>query len=435
MRLLLVMALGTSAFAQPWTQRDYVQEVLRQSPEIEATAQEFDAARRQKTSALASGWLPNATASASAIPYGHNPQNRYAFTKWKANSDDISYNTNVSLNLFNSFKDYWTLEQAALDQRLAGEELVLARRNSILKAIETYQDLILKNKNLAALDQNLQTRQEQHDIAQKLYQQGMRSLFDIQKTQIDLYSIQQRLLGIRNEAILALAKFNWLINKPGEQPVQTEELASPSPGQTADFENSWTLALRQKPDLIKAKLRVERSRVETRRMGQKLFPELNIKADWNWQNSARFGLPSEQFGIPKKNYQVSAIVSYSFGLGHVPQWQGYMEAKAKLKAAQANQRDIERRVKEEIFLAILDLERLRASYAITLNKESIVKENAAYAQERYRQGQASILEITEAQQDLLSAQLEQAALLKDYHLAMTKYKMAVGTPLDEEALP
>lgn len=277
-------------------------------------------------------------------------------------------------------------------------------------------------------------QRDQHEMAQNLYKQGLRSLFDIQKTQVDLYSTEQRLLGVRNDARLALAKFNWLIERPGEEAAQAQEPDRPKPGSIPGFDDSWSLALRQKPELINARLRVDKARIETRVRGQKLFPDLNVKADWNWQNSATFGLPSKQFGIPEKNYQVSAVLSYSFGLGHIAQWQDYMGAAAQHKAAQAAERETQRRIKEEILTAILELERLGASYAISARKESLVKENAAYVQERYSQGSAGILELTQAQQDLLSAQLEQAQVIKDYHLAVMKYKIAVGTPLDEEAL-
>ncbi|MBI4669518.1 MAG: TolC family protein [Elusimicrobia bacterium] len=427
-KFLLVSAffLSQPIQAEKWTQNQYIQEVLKQSPELKKAEEETLQGSSRKKAALAEGWLPAVNADARVYPYGQNPQNSYKFTKWKTDSDDISYNANVSLNLFNNLKDYWAIKLAGLGYKTALQERASTKNQAALKAIETFHDLILKTQNLTVIKKDFEMRQDQFELTKGLYKQGMKSLFDLQKTEVDFYSSELRVLSIQNEEKKAKARFNLLVNRPLEETVEIANNPAPLEQKIPSFDDSLKTALEARPDWLAARFRADQARVDVRKKGQDLFPALNVKGDWNWQNRASFGLPSERFGIPKTNYQVSAVLSYQFGLGHVPQWQEFTIARSRLKQAQAAQDELERRVKEEVFAGVLELERLQKTLAVVAKQIAIVKESAGYTQDRYRQGSAGIWELTQAQQDLLSAQLEEAAALKEYHLSLARYRIAIG---------
>ncbi|MBI4370380.1 MAG: TolC family protein [Elusimicrobia bacterium] len=418
--------------AEPWTLDRYIEEALRRSPEFAESQEDLVQADSKKTQAIAESWLPEITATAKTYPYGYNPDNNDNFSSWDTTAHTISYSAKATLNLFNSFSDVRDVTLAKLGLHDAQDDLIVQHRSLIIKAMSVYLDFFLKTKRLEVIMTNAKNRREQYELTEGLYREGLKSLYDVQKTQIDLYSGELRETSARNERQLALARFNLLL----DQPLQVEPELAPLPesalGRIPVFDEALKLALQNRPEARKARRTLESKRLTLRQEGQDVLPGLSADLSGSWSQEPYFDGVNPQLGERKTGYNIAVSLSYSFGLGPWPSWQEYIRAESSLRQAELDLAEIIRNVQEEVVSAHLELDRSQKAFNISRLKELLVRESASQVRERYRQGASGILELTQAEQDLLQSELESSDLLKDYYLAQAKYTMAVGLWTDRK---
>jgi len=107
-------------------------------------------------------------------------------------------------------------------------------------------------------------------------------------------------------------------------------------------------------------------------------------------------------------------------------------AQEMLRSAENSLEQRRRDIALEIQQALLDLQRERER--IELSQESIVsaKEDLRYAEESYRLGAGTILEVLDAQAKLTDARNAQTGALYDVQLARLRLDMAMGEPVEGE---
>ena len=290
--LLTLWLVGAPASAQPpagFTISSYTAAALEASPEVRSAEDSWRAAEAAYGSALAAMALPTVAFTGTAYPYGDNPANNYAFQTWRLNRSDMSFNTTVNLNLFNSFQDFERARSAELARQSAQRTLLAARQDRAFAAVQAFYDLDSKMELVDVARQNLKAQQDQYAQSLDLYNNGMKSLADLLKSETDMRSSELRLVQAQTDQESSLISFNALLDRDRLAPAPLDAVLQPGATSLPLLESDTARALQQRPEVAGAREDLERARVAVTQAVQGILPTFRVDATWNHTDTASFG--------------------------------------------------------------------------------------------------------------------------------------------------
>ena len=427
---LLVLAAGLASAAaaetSTFTAAGYVRAALESSPEVRQAAALFEAARARWKSQTAAAWMPTVNFTGLAYPYGHDPSQSYRFEHWNLARGDTSLNTSVNLNLFNSFADYYKVRQASLSRDSAEQAHSTARQTRAFAALQAFYDLGLKNRLLDVAVENLKTQKDNYDLTRDLYQNGMKSLADLLKSETDWRSSELRLAQAEADRKRSLLQLNLLVGRPADEPATLA--AELDPGTTAlpSLAGDVDAALSLRPEMVSARLALETNEVAVSQTVRDGAPQLSVDAAYNRTDNGRnIGTG----GIPDPDYQLALRLALPSGFNGASQWLSVSAARARAAASRQDLAATQRQVRSEVHSAYITLEAALAAHRIAAVKEEIAQRNLELVNEQYKQGSADVIRLAQAQLDHLQARVERAQALFGALLSRAQYHLAIGEPL------
>ena len=344
----------------------------------------------------------------------------------RSSDGDTSYatNQNYSLGLRQPLyqrERFVQLEQADSRIAQADAELLAARQDLILKAATRYFLVLGAQDNLDFVQADKQAIERTLDQAQQRFEVGLAAITDTLEAQAR-YDIAvsdeinaEKLLADTREALRELT---------GELPVAPEilqpeiPLLAPAP---AD-QNQWvTAAIEQNPLVLAARAatKTARQEIEVQRSGH--YPSLDMTADYSYRD-IRFG------GEVDQERNDSAI-----GLElNLPLYQGglvssrtrqYRELYNQAREEQLQQRRAaERQTRDNYRGVISGISKVRALQNAVRSNEKAVEA----AEAGFEVGTRAIVDVLDAQRELLRARRDHARSRYDYLLDTLRLKQATG---------
>ncbi len=135
-------------------------------------------------------FLPRLSTSASYSPY--TLTSSYApvylgdpITNIKTANKSVDLTLTTSLNLFNGFKDYASLQAALKKEEAAGYSLSRALQTIAFDVTQAYYQVLLNQELLAIARENLLLAQNQMTLTERQFQIGLKSMIDRNQQQAD----------------------------------------------------------------------------------------------------------------------------------------------------------------------------------------------------------------------------------------------------------
>jgi outer membrane protein len=401
----------------------YTALALLTSPEVRQAQDQYEAAGAFHKQTVANLALPTFSLTGDAYPYGHDVNRGYLY-----NHGTLRRRRNVDLdgqanwNLFNSGLDVQKKRAAKAAEEAAQRTLRAAKQDRAFAAIQAFYQLSNRTELLEVARQNLEGQKLQFERSKDLYENGMRSLADLLKSETDWRSSQLRIVFAEGERKTALTSFNILINRaPLEEAAPRADLSTAAIT-LPDVGSDIARAISQRAETQRARLVVDQSRVAFQQAIQGLFPIL--KADATWNTSLR-----STTGIPNPNHFLGLTLSLPFGFNGVSQGYGMLQARANRKAAEAASELQERVVRQEVAQAFIDLERAVRTYEIAQQKLAISKRTLDLVTNQFRQGSSDAIRMNQAQNDFLDSRVQLSSALHNIFIFKAQYLRAVGDPL------
>jgi outer membrane protein len=244
---------------------------------------------------------------------------------------------------------------------------------------------------------------------------GTRPQFDVTKSLVDVANANVNLIAARNGLRIARLQLENAMGVHATTPFElADSLGIPPFSMSLDSAKSVTLASRQDLLSARAHVRSDESFV-TAAVGGHL-PTLSLNGTWNWSG---FNFPLQS------RWNAGLTVS-------VPVFQGLAVA-AQVDQAQANLQSSQASLDLVRENAMLDVEQnylsLReASDRIDATAQLIEQANQSLklAEQRYKAGVGSAIEITDAQITLANARLSNIGALYDYNTSLIRLQRAMG---------
>ena len=428
-KLSLVIALLVWAFCvnaaviktetnNTYTLDEYIRLYLQNSPEVINNFNTLKKAEINFKSKVIDLFLPSANFSADTeITSKENPGFHL----------DNPYDATLSLNwnLFNSWKDYLSYLQQKNTLKLARINFDNTMQDITLKAIETYYDLKLKESLLTVADNDLKSKKQQFDTTASLYKAGLQSYTSYLQGDNNYKSAQLSAKQKRATYEKSRNTFNSAIGRaPEEDVVLDYTLGEIPPLYSTTYEEDLHTALLNRYDINQKKITLQNEIISKKLTVLRNFPSLT--AGFSFSNSSRdiFGDSSNN-----TNYSLGLSLNVPIGFFGINNYYDIELSKLSLTDSYMSFENLIRDIRQKVLNTRTDLALQRESIKISEGNLKIAKERLDITAKKYQVGDETALELADAQNAYLSAEINDTTYRYDYQLNQFSYKRTLGLPI------
>jgi outer membrane protein len=390
---------------------DAVRVGLQYRPAVVQARQSLAAAVAQERAAMSAYW-PAVDASAG---YTRRTANSAGTASSSRSSDSYSGSLGLDLLVYDFGRTPAEVRQA-VEQRLAAEASLRAARNDVVYEVRAaFFELCRAQELLQVAEESVRQFQTHLEQVRVFAEVGIRIRYDVTKAEVDLGNARLSRIDAANARMTARAALNQslgLAEDPGFQVMAGE----PEP-YAGTPEGLMAVARERHPELQVLQARERAASAAVDAAIASLYPSLRVGGDygasgsqfpltWNWSMMARSAL--SLFTGWRQTAQVDAAV-------------------AALRAARSRVAEREQQIYLEIRrgLSSLDTAIERQGLAELIVREA--QESLALVSERYRQGKASAIEVTDAQVALTGARSDRVKARFGRQTAVAQIQHAIGS--------
>ncbi len=395
----------------PLTIQAAIDEALQRNPELLVLRQEFEAARERPPQER---FLAPPTFEAQIWQWPINTLNP---------AGTGMYMVTVGQELPGFGKR--ALRETLADAGVAVAEAAIAvQARDILNHVkEAYAELFLARKAIEVHHATHDLLRQLAEVAQARYAAGGISQHDVLTAVLELSRIEEHLIGLDERTGLAEAQLNMLLDRRPDAPIGP--LAEPIERRLLPpAEMLHALAVDRQPDLVRARLEVDRARAHVDVVNSEYAQDFFVRGGYML-------MPRDRDG-----WTVTAGLTWP----RAPWSRGRLdaqraEATAEVSAAEARIRAIENGVRLQVQSAYVRVQAAQRRAAL-LRTTVLPQANQALDVSRiaYQSDRAAFLAMIDTQRVRLDAQLAYYDALSDFDQALAHLERAVGAELPPAAL-
>ncbi len=340
-------------------------------------------------------------------------------------------------------KDFWIdpTRQTVLIRR---KELGMSRQALRFQAMKTvlaveigYYDLVAARERVRVQEKALELRQQMVAETKRRVEVGDLPRLDAEQVETQLENTLAALAGAqefllaRQNALKALVTDDF--SEWADVAVQpTEVLLAFKPD--ANRQERFAVALKNRPDLIEARLAVEKGDVVVKFLKNQLFPNLDLVGRYGGLgvNDDAGGAVGDAFSFGNPVYYYGVVLS--FPLSTVAQNGKYRAGKAARQIAQLQLKKAEQGVLVQV-ADLCDQTQFRFSQVESTRKARTYAEAALAAeQKKLQNGFSTSFVVLDLQQTLTAARLAEVQALVDFNRALAELAFAEGGLLEKHRL-
>ncbi len=329
--------------------------------------------------------------------------------------------TNFSMNqlLFDFGRTLDSIRAALASVEASSADLETTRQTVILNTKQAYYSVLAGQRLLQVADETVQQNQKHLEEAQARFDVGLAPRFDVTQAQVQLSNAVLNQLTARNNVALARETLRTAMGVTGPfvfTLVDTLERGA----LTVNDEALVAQAYANRPELrsIQAQQRATTEQVSA--LQKQYLPSVTGTAQYNWTGRE---YPLQQgwlWGVTLTVPLFDDILT----TGQVG------EARANLRGLQAQEDNLRQQIALEVRQSFLTLRQAEESIRVSEQTSVQARENLDIAEGRYAAGVGNIIELTDAQVSLTSAQANTIQALATYKTAVAQLEQAINQPLE-----
>ena len=368
-------------------------------------------------------FLPMLSASGSYTRLKESPRMSVLFGGMEQTFElgpDYSYSTQLTLRqpLFAWWKIYHKDEQARLNYRRVDEEYKEVKNSLIFDVKRAFYNLLLARQFVVIAEEAVDVTDSHYKTTRALYKEGRVSDYDVSRAKVQLVNNQTRLIKAKNNLKLAREELSLLLDTKLEENWKVEG-DFPREKREVSLQDALGKALSERSEIRQLMIQEKVGKVSIKLARAENRPNLDFLANYQYINPF---YNREEWGetwnvILSLNFPLFSGLS---DLGRVNQ------AKAGLEQVKILRNQVEERIKLEVRRAIFDMEEARERIEAQEENVELARKNLGIAEERYRQGLMSEIELRDAQLSLTQAETDYFQALYDYNVAGAFLDRAIG---------
>lgn len=415
------MLLVLSAFpatAEILTLRDALGIAYQTNPQLAGEQAQLRATDENVAQANA-GWRPtvNAQASFGIEKTETSPPN---FFSPNGLLYPLTSQVTVSQPLYRGGRTFAEVARAKAQVRQERARVIAIEQNVLLNAVNAYVNVVRDSATYQLQVSNVAALQKQLDAARTEFKYGEVTKTDVAQAEARLAGAQAGLVTAQGQLSASRAAFTQVI---GRQPELLQEYP-PYPDLPANKNDAMFAALKLNPNILAAHENEQAAKFAVDDAEGALAPQVSLQGQYQYSLSQ---LNKSSIGSDT-NTHVAAIV----GQVTVPIYQGGAEWAAIKQQKELHGQsqlqifDAERQVRQAVETAWQSLQAARA--AIAANLAQVKADQIAYegVQKERKAGTRTVLDVLNAEQELLNAELAVVVSRHDAYLAAHQVLAAAG---------
>jgi TolC family type I secretion outer membrane protein len=370
-------------------------------------------------------FLPSLSAGGSVTQINSEPRLQVIDGQVRPSSGITkSYNLSASsyLTIFNGGRNFFDYFRARSNKAFYKYLFEQAEQDIILQVKQYYFNYLKAQKTLEIQKEAVKRGEEQFKLANSKFEVGSASKSDVLKAKVQYGTDQLNLIEARNAVEKTHANLAYIIgiDVNSDLDISTEFSAKKYDG---TMDDALKFGMSNHPGFLAAEKNMGAAKWGVRSAWGRFLPTVGVSVSRSYQNEFWHRVTD----LSKNDGQW--VVSTSLNLpifDNFSRKQAISSAKVALNNSRASyyyaKNDIARAVKT----AYLDMERAQEQLNVAGETVDAANEDMALTQEKYNLGAATILELLEAQEDLIGAQNSKINAEFDYNLAVAALENAMG---------
>ncbi|MBN2010825.1 TolC family protein [candidate division KSB1 bacterium] len=314
-----------------------------------------------------------------------------------------SHYANISLTqqLWDWGRDWRALKQANLGRESARLSLLSTKNQVVYNVKEAYFEL-LKAKKLGEVYQEAVTvSEEQLKRTEVMYQIGSIALADVYKAKVQVGRDQVNLITQQNIIVKAEADLNYALGLEPNSPIDIEEMDVEVSQLSMQRTDAVQTAVERNPDLKNIGLNIDNYYHEKRKAQLAFLPTISGRVSYQRDNEDINRVYNKHLN---QDYSVNIGAQLDLNI-----FKGFAD-KAELQRQSLNYAkaeedyiDHERQLKSNVTQAYLNVKAYREIADINSTNLESAQEDFRLAQERYKIGSGTLIEVIDAQLSVTQA--------------------------------
>lgn len=406
---LAVLMLAPSALAAPVAMEDLVEKALIQSPTLQA-ARSAAVAQQERVTTARSDYWPQVSLSAGTTETTSVSPTQNSQAPFNVSNTGIS----ARQTLFTFGKLEAAVDQAEAQSEVAKSQAAMAAVEVAFAVRQAYLSWVQAAGLENQASEQIRFAETTLAEARARLKAGVAAQLDVTRAQTAVAQAKATLATARATTAQARRSLAAAIGQTA--PVAGEPQFPPTPALASRPLAELEAAAGQHPDLRTAEGQLAAAQASRRAAERAGLPDLSADAN--------YGLRAREFQ-PAQNMQAGLNFSW-------PLFTGFAIT-SQARAAEAQENTVRANFEARRLTVLRDVD--NAYLALAGAKETVpaakaaldaARANLKQAQGRYRAGVGSIIEVTDAQSLLASAQADWVRATTSYHLAIASLQRAMG---------
>ncbi|SYZ73489.1 exported hypothetical protein [Candidatus Zixiibacteriota bacterium] len=422
--LITVLLAASTVSAEVLTLDDCIRLALKNYPDVIRAQNQVKVAKGTVWQAFGS-FLPSLSVGASRNENRSEPGD-YVINNQTYHSDGVLKQYSISgssgITLFDGGQNIFNYLGSKADKSYYEFLAEQSRQSLILTVKTTYYAYLAALRAKTNGDEAVKRGEEQYKLANSKFEVGSASKSDVLKAQVQYGNDKLSLLDAENSIQTTRANLAYLIGVDVNSNVEF----SPDFKQrefTDTEESSLKYALENQPALLASKSNLKAAKYDLRSTRGQYLPSITFSVGRSYTANTW----SRVNDLKKEDAQWSLRTSINFSIFNNFQREASMaRSKANLNNAKADYFYAQNNVAFQVKKAYLEITRSRQALQLAQDNESAATEDLALVQEKYNLGAATILDMLDAQVNLITAQNNKTQAEFDYNLAIANLENAMG---------
>ena len=401
---------GAAAGPALWTVGDVTAAALENHPLILQAGADAAAAAARKGQAQ-SGWYP-----AVNLSTGYSKARSYSTLSGRSTSSPSEFaRGDLSWTLSDFGRTGGAVERADANAAASRENAATVREDVVFAAKVGFYDVLRAGKTLEFRRENLRQRESLHRQAQAFFDAGVKAKIDVVRAEANLYDARAQVSQAEND--LRVARITLLqrmgVDGPADFGLSGQLPEQELPGTLPD----WIAeAERNRPEL--------RALIEKKRAAGGSLRSASAGYLPSLVGAAGYGYASEDPPL-EQNYSASITLSWPLFSGFQTREQ-VKEAQATVSSAGHEYAEARRRVRLQVESSAYGVREAQERTAARRKEREASEENLRLATARYEVGAGDIIEMVDAQAQMVRSDTESVNAAFDHAVSVASLLRAMG---------
>jgi outer membrane protein len=377
-------------------------------------------AQHEMTRETRSAELPSATIAATGVQAEEGSRIGIGSLTSSSLLQHAGVGTNVSQLIYDFGHTHNLVLSRKFQEKAANANALATTEEIVLATDQAFYDALTAQAELNVAKQTVSTRQTTEGQVGEMTRNKLKSTLDLSFADVDLSQAKLLQLDAQNNADSAMAVLDSVLGIDHDvRYTLVEETAAPQPPPPA-VDSLIQAALQQRPDLQALTYNTESAQKYARAEWDQLLPTISAAGT---------------VGVLPVHPGTYYVTNWWGGVGgniNIPVFNGFLysseakEAKYRAQAASENARDLRDRIVRDVRTSWLQANNSWQRMAVSA--QLVKQANLAFslAQTRYKLGLSSIVELSQAQLQQTSAQIEDTSARYQYRLALSTLNYETG---------